>query len=116
MFKCVRERICNYALGKVKEKLMNPVLEGIGVVKEISWRDGSLFLTLVLEGLEDRPIDVRCSEIEIAPDGSALTIHKFESNMPFAQTALNRFGTRAIEIPEGNARFAVVTAKKTLGL
>lgn len=116
MLKCIKNCVCNYALRKVKEKLVNPALEGIGVVREISFKDGSLFLTLILEGLEDRPIDVRCSEIEIAPDGSQLTIHQFESNMPFAQNALTRYGTRPIDIPEGSARFAVATAKKALGL
>lgn len=116
MFECIKVRLCNYALKKVKEKLVNPALEGIGTVREISFRDGALFLTLILDGLEDRPIDVRCSEIEIAPDGSELIIHKFESNMPFVQTALNRYGVRQIPIPEGSARFAVVSAKKALGL
>lgn len=116
MFKSIKERLCNFALGKLKEKIMEPVLEGIGTVRELSYRDGQLFLSLVLEGLEDRPIDVRCSEIDISPDGSQLIVHKFESNMPFAQTALNRFATRPIAIPEGSARFALATAKKTLGL
>ena len=116
MFKCVRNCVSNYALRKIKEKLVNPSLDGIGVVREISFREGSLFLTLVLEGLEDRPVDVRCSEIEIAPDGSQIMIHRFESNMPFAQNALNRFAVRPIDIPEGGARVAVLTAKKALGL
>lgn len=116
MFQCLKESVANFALAKIRKKYVDPVLEGIGVVREISLRNGSLYLVLVLEGLEDRPIDVRCSDIEIAPDGSQIRIGKFESNMPFAQTALNRFGVRPIPIPEGNARVGVVAAKKALGL
>lgn len=104
------------ALKGVKDKLVNPNIEGIGVVKEISFRDRTLFLTVVLDGLEDRPIEISCSRLEIAPDGSSVTVHEFQSNMPFAQNALNRFAVRPFSVPEGGARMAVVAAKKGLGL
>lgn len=105
-----------FALNRVKEKFVNPNLDGIGQVREISYRDKMLLLTLVLEGLEDRPVEIRCSSIEIAPDGSSVRIGGFESNMPFAQNALNRFATEPFAVPEGSARMAVCAAKKLLGL
>lgn len=116
MLAYLRNKMTTLALNGVKDKFMNPNLDGIGVVREISYRDKMLFLTIALDGLEDRPIDLRCSDIKIAPDGSTITIHGFESNIAFAQNALNRFATRPFKVPEGGARMAVMAVKKALGL
>lgn len=117
MFNALKNMAVSAALEKVRTKVLNPKLSGIGVVDEMIYRDKRLFLKLRLEGLEDRPIDVRCSEINIAPDGSSLSIGKFESNMPFARVALESFAAnRVFEIPEGGARVAIMAAKKVLGL
>lgn len=116
MFGWLRNKTAQFALNIAKDKFVNPNLEGICTVNEISYRDKALALTLTLDGLEDHPIEVTCSEIEIAPDCSTITIHKYESNMPFAQNALRRFACKPIPIPEGGARTAVCTARKVLGL
>lgn len=116
MFAILKNKAVAIALNHAKEKLVNPFFEGIGVVREISFRDKMLYLTIALEGLEDRPIDIRCSELEIAPDGSSVTIHGYESNMPFAQNLLSRFAAKPLPIPEGGGRLAALAAKKALGL
>lgn len=112
----LRNKTAQIALNVVKDKFVNPNLDGICTVSEIRYRDKALALNLTLDGLEDRPIEVTCSDIEIAPDCSTITIHKYESNMPFAQNALSRFASDPIPIPEGGARTAVCAAKKVLGL
>ena len=33
-------------------------LEGLGVVREFSYKNGRLFLAITLEGLEDHPISI----------------------------------------------------------
>lgn len=112
----LRDKTAQFALNMVKDKFVNPNLDGICTVSDIRYHDKALSLTLALDGLEDRPIEVTCSDFEIAPDCSTITIHKFESNMPFARNALNRFASGPISIPEGGARTAVCAAKKVLGL
>lgn len=112
----LRNKTAQFALNMVKDKFVNPNLDGICTVSEIRYHDKALSLTLTLDGLEDRPIEVTCSDFEIAPDCSTITIRQYESNMPFAQNALRRFASRPIPIPEGGARTAMGTARKVLGL
>lgn len=96
---------------------MNPSLEGIGVVREISWKDRKLGIVLELSGLEGKPIALTAEEIEISPDGSSVRIHNFSANMDFAQNALSRFvAGKTFDIPEGGARLALVNAKKLFDL
>ena len=105
------------ALNGIKDKVMNPKLEGIGTIEEFSYRDKKLFCKLRLEGLEDHPLEVLCEDISVADDGSSLAINKFMANKKFLQTALDNFMVgRVIEIPEGAARMGVIAAKKILGL
>lgn len=117
VFEGMRSKITNLALGAIKEKIVNPNLEGIGTIKAISYTQGEISLTLVLMGLEDRPINLRASEIAIAPDGSSITVGRFESDMAFVQNGLDKFlAGRPFEIPEGSPRMALKTAKTVLGL
>lgn len=105
------------ALNRIKEKVMNPRLDGIGTIEEFAYKDKKLFCKLRLEGLEDHPLEVVCEDIRIAEDGSNLIINKFIANKKFLQTTLDNFmAGRIIEIPEGGARLGVVAAKKLLGL
>lgn len=112
----LREKTAQFALNMVKDKFVNPNLDGICTVNEIRYHEKALALKLTLDGLEDRPIEIICSDFEIAPDCSTITIRKYESNMPFAQNALNRFASNPIPVPEGGARTAVSAARKVLGL
>lgn len=105
------------ALSKAKDAYINPQLEGIGAVEELTWKDGSIRGTLRLADLEDHPIEVVCSDIRIAPDGGSIVIGKLASNKKFAENAFKRFVEgRQFEIPEGAARAAALTARKLLGL
>lgn len=111
-----RDKIVEIALNKIKEKIVDPEIDGIGVVKEIRYKDGKALLTIALEGLEDRPITVEASDIVIAQDGSSITINTFNSNMPFAKKGLTRFlAGKSLPIPEEN-RSSVVMAKKLLNI
>lgn len=115
-FNSLKNNVVSMALNTAWEKLMGQYLDGIGTVKKISYEDGKIFLTVILAGLEDKPIDITCSEIEMAADGSAISVRKFESNMPFVQTALNRYAVKSFAIPPGKARLACECVKKALGL
>lgn len=116
MFACMKNKALQMALNGIKEKFVNPNIEGIATVKEMCWKDKTLYLLLVLNGLEDHPIEVTASDIKIAPDCSSITIGSYDSNMPFAYNALNQFGKSPIAIPEGNARMGLKMAKSALGL
>lgn len=116
MFSCLKNKAIKIALQQLKERVLNPNLEGIGIVKDMVYEDKKLRLTLILAGLEDKPITIQCDDIVIAEDGSSIIVEKFESNMEFARNALNRFATRRFDVPEGMARFALKSAKTVLGL
>ena len=116
MFAFFKNKLINFGMGTFREWLMGEYLDGIGVIRELTWKDGVLHLEIILNGLEDRPIDVSARDIEIAPDASAITIRSFESNMPFAQTALSRYATRTFAVPEGKGRSAVKALAKALGI
>lgn len=116
MFAYLKNMTASIALTGLKEKLVNPNLEGIGRVTEISFKDKTVFVTVVLDGLETQPIEACCRKIEIAPDGSSIKLSDFDAKLPFAKNALNRFAARPFDIPEGKARAALIAAKKTFGL
>lgn len=117
IFDCIRNSAIGVVLNKVVKNVINPKLDGIGIVEEISWRGKELFLRVRLNGLEDRPLELGCSRISCSPDGSSVSIGQFASNMAFAANALQSFvAGRPIAVPEGSARLAVVTAAKVLGV
>lgn len=117
MFGRIKDMVKRAALNKVREKMINPQLAGIGTVEELSIRDKGVYLVVKLAGLEDRPIDVKCSDINIAEDGSSVTIGHCESEMPFVREAMARFlQNRKIDLPEGNARKSALTIKKLFNI
>lgn len=116
MFDFLKNRTVNLALNSIKGIVVNPNIEGIGTVQEIKYADGKCHVKLLLNGLEDKPIDITCEDIKIGDDGSYVLIEKFTSNMPFVQNALNKFASQKFDIPEGSARFAVKSAKSILNL
>ncbi len=104
-------------LDKVRESVVNPRLEGIGKVEEMTFRDKKLYARLQLEDLEDHPLEITCEDISVAGDGSSVTVGKFTANKKFMRTALDRYlAGRPIPIPEGKARLAILAAKKLMGL
>lgn len=116
MFEYLKNMTASIALTGLKEKLVNPNLEGIGRVTDISFKDKTIFVTLVLDGLENQPIEACCRKIEVAPDGSSVKLSDFDSKLPFVKNALNRFAARSFDIPEGKVRALLAAAKRTFGL
>lgn len=112
----LRKKAIDMALGVFREKFVNPRLEDIGTITAISFRDKKIYMTLVLNGLDDRPIELSCANISIAADGSSLELSGFTSNMAFVENALNRFAPQSIDVPEGKGRVALRAAKCALGL
>lgn len=115
MFGFVKDKLVQMALNQLREKVMNANLEGIGVVREISFKNGRLMLNIVLEGLQDRPISIEADQIEIAPDESFVTVKSFKSDMPFVHNALNRFASGPFAIPD-DKRTYIKMARGVLGL
>lgn len=115
MFGFIKNGVVNAALKKARN-MLNLSLEGICVIDEIVYRDKKVTLILRLAGLEDRPIEIKCENIKISPDGANVEINRFESSMPFVHNALERFiKGKKFAVPE-SARSGLVLAKKTLGL
>ena len=115
-FRRLRDKGAQWALNLVAEKIVNPNLEGIGVVKEIIYKNKAIGLTVELAGLEDKPIRLNASDIAFSGDNSSVTVNKIESNMPFMQAAMARFVVgKPIDIPE-DLRGKVGMAKTILGL
>ena len=71
----------------------------------------------MLEGLEDRPINIECQNVKISQDGSQITVSDFVSDMPFIENALNSFASGTYGLPkEGMAGMAVGMLRKVLDL
>lgn len=103
------------ALNAAKGTYINPYLEGIGELEKVSFKNGQLSGVLRLAGMDSEPVEVICSDISIAPDGSGIRIGSLASNKKFADTALKRFAQgREFAIPEGAARKAAITLKGIL--
>lgn len=117
MFDFFKEFLLRASINKVREKMLNPDLAGICVIDELSFRGKELFVVLRLAGLEEQAVEIKCDEISINDDGSAINVAKFSSTMPFINAALEKFlQGRDIPLPEGSARVAALAAKKMLKL
>lgn len=115
MFDFLKNRAIKFVLSSLREWIMDEYLEGIGVIKELVWKDQALQVTLELNGLA-QPITITAKDIDIAPDASSITVKTYTANMPFVDVALNRFATQTFAVPAGKGRLALQAAKKALGL
>jgi len=100
------------ALNTVAKPMINKAVAGYGEVRTLKVEDKKLKATLVLAGLEDREIEVTCSDVYIAEDGSAIRLRNYSSNMPFAEKALNDFATDEYEVDNQPARAALMLLRK----
>lgn len=104
-------------LDQVRDNVINPRLEGIGKVEDITFKDKKLYARLRLVDLEQHPLEIVCEGIKLAPDGSTVIIGKFTANKSFMQVALDRYlAGKPINVPDGAPRLAVMGARKFLGL
>lgn len=116
MLSKIKDKAVSLALAGIRDKLVNPAVSGLGQVHDVNWRDKKLYLTVTLDGMPDRPIEVVCSDIEISPAGDSIRVGQYDASAPFAKNALNRFACHSFPIPEGAARSAVKAARIGLGL
>lgn len=106
----------NAAISGMLDKFVNPKIAGIGKVKKLWHKDNKFYATVVLDDLEDNPIDIEASDIKVAPDYSSVTVGKYEANKAFAKNALNKFATKPIPVPDGATRLAFSGVAKMLKL
>lgn len=100
----------------VEALLQTPVenaLKRYGKVKGVALENGELRLTLAPNGL-DRDVEIRCSDIDIADDGSSVRIGTFRSDLACAEQALNDFATSPFSITHRGARAALVLLRKLM--
>lgn len=116
MFKCIKNKAVAIALDQIRQRMINPGLKGIAEARDLCFKDGQISATVILEGLEDRPVDIVCENINVDSDGTGISVGNFESNMPFVQNALKLIEGRKFPVPTGMARAALSTAKKLLNL
>ena len=113
----VKDATMRAALMQLKDRLLNQAIEKFGTINEIDYRDKKLSLTCELKGLEGNPIEVSIGLLQIADDGSHITIGDFDSNREFAKNALNMFAAKEYAVPENTIiRGGLTTLKKVLGL
>ena len=101
--KMIKEKISSAILQKLSNSIVkdiiNTKIKDIGKIHEIRYADKKFNITLTLNGLDDRKIDIICNTIYISVNGTHITLKNFESNMPFAQNSLNMFVAGTYEIP-----------------
>lgn len=100
------------ALNTVARPFLNKAITGYGEILTMKIENKTLKATLVLAGLEDKEIEVECSDVRIAQDGSSISLHDYRSNMPFAEKALNRFATDEYKVETPAVRTALVLIRK----
>ncbi len=117
MIGSIKDKMVDAALFQVVDKLLNPKVANIARISRIAIEDGKLSMRLVLKGLENTEMDVQCSNITIAEDGSSISLGNYTSNMEFLQNALNQFATLTIPVPENTmTRATLKTVKAVLNM
>lgn len=117
MFGFIKDKASQVALDTLKDKIINPQLEGIGKVTSIGLDGKHINLEVVLEDLETTPITIVCQTVRIADDGASILMGNFRSNKKFAENALNRFASKTYPVPDKPMlRPALVAVKKVMGI
>ena len=96
------------------KNLINQHIAKYGRLKSLAVKDGEIRASLILNGLEDREIDVSCASVDIAADGSSVSLGDFRSSLPCVEQALNDFCTRTFEVRTPRAQYALVALRKLL--
>ena len=105
----------NIILKEIKDSILNPKLEGIAKISEITKDGNSFYIKGTLQGFEDRPMTITCSEVEIAKDASYVKIGRVSSNYEFFQNIMDRIGELKMPIPE-EERGQLKKARTFIGL
>lgn len=108
------EKIANVFADYKGVDMINQHIAKYGKLTSLFLKDGQVRASLLLNGLEDREITISCTSVDIAEDGSAVSLGGFSANLPWVEQALNDFCTRTFKVPAGGARLALAIARKTL--
>lgn len=106
------EKFANILADSTGKSLINQHIAKYGKLKSLFLEDGQIRASLLLNGLEDREITISCASVEIAPDGSSISLGDFSSNLPCVEQALNDFCTRTFPVDSKGAQIALVGLRK----
>lgn len=109
-----KEKAVEMGLRTVLMPLVNTYVAEYGEVTALHYVEGGVQAVFLLKGLEDRPVTVHCRNITISEDGSRIRIGAYTSNMPFLETALNRFAVNPIPVSNATVRQLLVRCKSLL--
>lgn len=113
IWKNLREKGAAFTVETLLQAPVENALARYGKVRGIALENGELRLSLALNGLE-REVEIRCSDIDIAEDGSTVRIGTFHSDLACAEQALNDFATSPFPVRSGTARAALVLLRKLM--
>ncbi|WP_165075150.1 MULTISPECIES: hypothetical protein [unclassified Desulfovibrio] len=96
------------------KNLINQHIARYGKLKSLFVQDGEIRASLILNGLADHEITISCASVDIAEDGSKVSLGGFSSNVSCIEQALNDFCTRTFEVKSARAQFALMALRKLL--
>lgn len=108
------EKLANTLADSAAKDHINKHIAKYGKLKSLFFKDGEVRASLLLNGLDDREITIACTSVDIAEDGSQVSLGGFRANLPCVEQALNDFCTRTFQVPAGGARIALIAARKAL--
>ena len=108
------EMLANKVADVKGKDYINQHIAKYGRLTSLIFKDGQVKAGLLLNGLEDREITISCASVDIAEDGSAVSLRDFSSNLPCVEQALNDFCTRTFPVNSRGAQIMLVGIRKLL--
>lgn len=96
------------------KEYINQHIAKYGKLTSLFFKDGQIRASLLLNGLEDREISISCASVDIAEDGSAISLGDFSSNVPCVEQALKDFCTRTFPVKPKSAQIILIGIRKLL--
>lgn len=106
--------IANLMADSAAKNLINQHIARYGRLTSLFFTNGEIKASLVLNGLDDREITVSCASVDIAEDGSQVSLGDFRASLPCIEQALNDFCSRTFKVGSRRAQLALVAARKLL--
>lgn len=106
--------LANLMADSAAKNLINRHIARYGKITSLVFKNGEIQAALVLNGLDDREITISCASVDIAEDGSQVSLGDFRANVPCVEQALNDFCTRTFKVDSERAQLALVAARKLL--
>ncbi len=114
MISALKDKVVDAALGQIVDRALNPKLADIARISKVAIEDGTLSIHFILKGLDEKEMDVQCSSISIAEDGSSISLGNYTSNIEFLQNALNQFATLTLPVPDNTMTRAILKTVKAV--